>query len=88
MALWDRHDRVLYLARDRLGIKPLYWAEFAGQLVFGSELKALRAEQSWLPELDRDSLVAFLRFGYHNLPRSRQASARRNPYGNGSSTSH
>ena len=64
IALWDRRDRVLYLVRDRLGIKPLYWAEFGGRIVFGSELKALRVDDSWAPELDRNALAAYLRFGY------------------------
>ncbi|MGC2414040.1 MAG: asparagine synthase (glutamine-hydrolyzing) [Stellaceae bacterium] len=64
MALWDRQDRVLYLVRDRLGIKPLYWADFGGRLMFGSELKALRAAPGWSPELNHDALAAFLRFGY------------------------
>src|SRR4051794_11226076 len=68
MALWDRRDRVLYLVRDRLGIKPLYWAAFEGRLLFGSELKALRADRSWAPELDRDSLLSYLRFGYVPAP--------------------
>ena len=68
MALWDRRDRVLYLVRDRLGIKPLYWAERDGQIVFGSELKALRADRSWTPALDRDALASYLRFGYIPAP--------------------
>ena len=42
-ALFDRDQDALYLVRDRFGIKPLYWAEFAGGLVFGSELKVLFA---------------------------------------------
>jgi asparagine synthase (glutamine-hydrolysing) len=68
MALWDRRERVLYLVRDRLGIKPLYWADFDGRVLFGSELKALRAEPSWSPELDRGALAAYLRFGYVPAP--------------------
>src|SRR4051812_43484566 len=68
IALWDRRDRVLYLVRDRVGIKPLYWAEFDGRLLFGSELKALRADPGWTPELDRDALLSFLRFGYVPAP--------------------
>ena len=68
MALWDRRERALYLVRDRLGIKPLYWAEFDGRLLFGSELKALRADRSWAPELDRDALLSYLRFGYVPAP--------------------
>jgi len=38
-ALWDRHERTLFLARDRMGIKPLLWAEISGGLVFSSEIK-------------------------------------------------
>ncbi len=48
-AAWDRSERVLYLVRDRLGIKPIYWARLDGLLLFGSELKALRAHPGWRP---------------------------------------
>jgi asparagine synthase (glutamine-hydrolysing) len=68
MALWDREQRTLFLVRDRLAIKPLYWADFSGRLLFGSELKALRADTAWSPELDRDALAAYLRFGYVPAP--------------------
>jgi len=70
IALWDRSERVLYLIRDRLGIKPLYWANFDDRLLFGSELKSLRADTSWTPALDRDSLVAYMRFAYVPAPRT------------------
>jgi asparagine synthase (glutamine-hydrolysing) len=43
LAVWDRQERTLTLVRDRVGIKPLYWAKFGELFVFGSELKALRA---------------------------------------------
>ncbi len=49
IALWDTRARRVVLARDRLGIKPLYYAWLGDKLVFGSELKALLA----LPELER-----------------------------------
>jgi asparagine synthase (glutamine-hydrolysing) len=68
MAVWDRRERVLYLVRDRLGIKPVYWADFDGRILFGSELKALRADRCWQPELDRDALTAYMRFGYVSAP--------------------
>jgi len=61
MALWDRSQRRLYLIRDRMGIKPMYWAAFGGTFLFASELKALRVQGGWPVELDRDSLVAYLR---------------------------
>jgi len=81
MALWDRRDRVLYLVRDRLGIKPLYWADFDGRVLFGSELKALRAERSWSPELDRGALAAYLRFGYVPTPHAIYRGVRKLPPG-------
>ncbi|MGH6975588.1 MAG: asparagine synthase (glutamine-hydrolyzing), partial [Stellaceae bacterium] len=64
LALWERQERVLYLVRDRLGIKPMYWTETGEQLLFGSELKALRAVREWSPTLDRDAVAAYLRFAY------------------------
>jgi len=48
-ALWDERRRTLLVARDRLGIKPLYWTEAGGRLAFGSELKVLLQ----LPEIER-----------------------------------
>lgn len=63
-ALWDRQERRLVLARDRLGIKPLYWGRFGGLFLFGSELKALRAHPGWTAEIDRDALAAYFRFAY------------------------
>lgn len=69
-ALWDRRDRTLVLARDRLGEKPLYYGWVAGQLLFGSELKALRAHPDWSEDLDRDTLALFLRHNYVPAPHS------------------
>ena len=67
-AAWDRDERVLTLVRDRLGIKPVYWARFGGLLIFGSELKALRAHPGWRPELNRDALAAYMRYSYVPSP--------------------
>ena len=65
MAIWDRQERTLTLVRDRLGKKPLYWAQVGDQYLFGSELKALRAaDPAWQPELSRDALASYLRFAY------------------------
>jgi len=63
-ALWDTTDRVLYLARDRFGIKPLYWADFDDSFLFGSELKALRAFPGWKPEILPEAVPAFFRHSY------------------------
>jgi asparagine synthase (glutamine-hydrolysing) len=70
LALWDRQARTLYLARDRLGEKPLYYASTDDGLVFGSELKALRAHPSFRSEIDRDVLPLLLRHGYIPAPHS------------------
>ncbi len=69
-AAWSRETRTLYLARDRVGIKPLYWARFGNLFLFGSELKALRAHDGWVPEIDRESLRAYMRRGHVPAPYS------------------
>jgi len=63
-ALWDRQERTLWLGRDRLGIKPLYWAQFGQLWLFASELKALRAHPGWTPSIDRSAVASFLRHNY------------------------
>ena len=68
IALWDRQDRTLFIARDRLGEKPLYYGwQGAGPnavFLFGSELKALHAHPGFMPRIRRDALVAMLRHGH------------------------
>jgi len=70
IALWDRQTRSLTLVRDRLGIKPIYWGQFGGLFLFGSELKALTAHPGWTPEINRDAVSAFLRHNYVPTPLS------------------
>lgn len=70
LALWDRGERRLTLARDRLGIKPLYWSEGTGAFLFGSELKALKAHPACPSEVDRDAVTAFLRHNYVPAPQT------------------
>ncbi len=60
-ALWDREQRALTLARDRMGEKPLYYAWQGNTLLFGSELKALKAHAAFRAEVDRDALTLLLR---------------------------
>jgi len=60
-ALWDRTERVLYLVRDRLGEKPLYYGRMGRSILFGSELKALRAHPDFKGEINRDALALYLR---------------------------
>ncbi len=62
VALWDRRERQLLLARDRFGIKPLYYELADGRLAFASELKALLRQPSFSRELDADALHSFLAF--------------------------
>ncbi len=64
IALWDKRERELTLARDRLGEKPLYYGMHQGSLLFASELKALHAWPDFRPEIDRDALTLFLRHNY------------------------
>jgi asparagine synthase (glutamine-hydrolysing) len=64
LAVWDREQRRLTLARDRAGEKPLYYGTFGRAFLFGSELKALQAHPAFRAEVDRGSLALFLRYGY------------------------
>lgn len=65
-ALWDRQERSLILARDRMGEKPLYYGHAGDTFLFGSELKALTAHPKWQGKIDRNALAAFMRDG--NVP--------------------
>ena len=70
LALWDRRNRCLRLARDRLGEKPLYYGNLNGLFMFGSELKALKCAPNWRGDIDRHSLGMFFRHNYVPTPRS------------------
>ncbi len=81
-ALWDRDSRELTLARDRMGEKPLYYGWAGNTLLFGSELKALRAcpvSASW--EIDRDVLCRYFRYNYVPAPFSIYKGIRKLPPG-------
>lgn len=60
-ALWDASERTLFLARDRMGEKPLYYGRSGDTFLFGSELKALTAHPDWRGEVDRDALALYMR---------------------------
>ncbi|RMH34347.1 MAG: asparagine synthase (glutamine-hydrolyzing) [Nitrospirae bacterium] len=76
-ALWDRQEQSLTLVRDRLGIKPLYYADAEGQFAFSSELRAL-ARLPWLDSsIDQEALADYLRFLCVPAPRSILRGARK-----------
>jgi asparagine synthase (glutamine-hydrolysing) len=70
ISMWDRRERTLTLIRDRLGIKPLYWAKLGELFLFGSELKALRAHPGWTPAIDRRAVASYMRHNYIPGPHS------------------
>jgi asparagine synthase (glutamine-hydrolysing) len=63
-AIWDAKRQSLFVARDRLGIKPLYYRLTPQSFIFGSEIKVLLAYPGAPPELNRGALPEFLSFGY------------------------
>jgi len=63
-AIWNRNTKTLFIARDRLGIKPLYYKLTPERLLFGSEIKAVLAHGGIRPEFNRAALPEYLAFGY------------------------
>jgi asparagine synthase (glutamine-hydrolysing) len=70
LAWWDSQTRMLWLLRDRVGKKPLYYGRFGDTVLFGSQLKALLAHPACEHAIDRDALAGYLRFGYFPSRRS------------------
>jgi len=69
-AIWDARRRVMYLVRDRIGIKPLYYTVLNGRLIFGSEIKAILAHGQIPRALREDSLSDYLTFLYVPAPKT------------------
>ncbi|NOQ64813.1 MAG: amidotransferase 1, exosortase A system-associated [Methyloprofundus sp.] len=70
-AIWDREKQTLFLARDRLGIKPLYYAQLNnGQFIFASELKALKEHPELPREMDPTAIEDYFGFGYIPDPKT------------------
>src|SRR5947208_13449838 len=80
-AIWDRSRETLFLARDRLGIKPLYYAETPKGFVFASELKAIAQHPRVPRRVSPAGLVAYLQYGYVPEPLSILEGVRRLPSG-------
>jgi asparagine synthase (glutamine-hydrolysing) len=79
LALWNDRDRRLFLARDRIGIKPLYYAPLPGGFAFASEPKAILALPGVAARLDPDALSDYLSYGYVPYERSMFAGIRKLP---------
>jgi asparagine synthase (glutamine-hydrolysing) len=79
--LWDAANDRLWLVRDRLGKKPLYYAEHAGTLWFASEIKALLAAGAFSPEIDPIAVQLYLRYGYVPAPYTIYRDVRKLPQG-------
>lgn len=76
-AIWDRAKRSLFVARDRLGIKPLYYRYQGDTLLFGSEIKTILAYSGVQPEFNRGTLAEYLAFGYISGDQSMYAGIRK-----------
>jgi asparagine synthase (glutamine-hydrolysing) len=81
LAVWDSRARTITLARDRLGEKPLYYGWADRQLIFGSELKALRSHAAFDTAVNDAALALYLRYTYVPHPRTIFRSARMLPPG-------
>lgn len=70
IAVWDKHQRRLYLVRDRLGEKPLYYGKVGKAFAFASELKALKPHPDWEGAIDNNALTLYMKHGYVPAPHS------------------
>jgi len=68
IALWDGRERALFLIRDRLGIKPLYYAHINGRLIFASEIKSILASGLLPKEIDWEAFDAYFTYNYIPAP--------------------
>lgn len=70
IAVWDNQDNSLYIARDRVGEKPLYYSHIKNTLTFSSELKTLKQHPKMDLKVNRDSLALLLKYNYIPAPYS------------------
>ena len=80
-AIWDARRGELFIARDRAGVKPLFYADLGGSLYFASEIKSLLAFNGMPRDLDQQALANYLSFYYVSSPRSIFKHIRRLPQG-------
>ncbi|PMX98410.1 asparagine synthetase B, partial [Pseudomonas sp. MPR-R5A] len=69
-AIWDEHKQELFIGRDRLGVKPLFYKETADGIIFGSELKAILKHPQVKTELNREGLAEVFGLGPTRSPGS------------------
>jgi len=62
--IYDENKKILFLARDRVGVKPIYYANYDGKLIFASELKAILKDPDFSKEIDLNALNIYLAYGY------------------------
>src|SRR3972149_3165656 len=67
-AIWDKEQKRLFVARDRLGIKPLFYAEHKGKFYFSSEMKAILADREFPRDMDDMALVSYFTLSYVPAP--------------------
>jgi len=81
LAVWDARKEVLFIARDRAGVKPLFYSDTGGSLYFASEIRSLLAFNGIPRDLDQQALANYLSFYYISSPRSVFRHIRRLPQG-------
>ena len=64
LAIWDLKDKSLFIARDRLGIKPLFYSNYQGRFCFASEMKAILVDESFSREIDELALASYFNLSY------------------------
>jgi len=79
LAIWDEKTKTLLLARDRLGEKPLYYAQLDHELIFASEIKALLQHPRFTPDVDEQALDLYLTLGYVPAPHTMFKGVRKLP---------
>jgi asparagine synthase (glutamine-hydrolysing) len=70
LAIWDKRDQSLFLARDRVGVRPLFYSQINNQLVFGSEIKAMMAYPAIAAEIDPQALAEVFTYWSPLSPRT------------------
>ena len=81
LAVWDRHNRRLLLARDRVGKKPLFYAHIGDELWFGSETKAILEDPDVPRDVDLEAIDAFMQYRYVPDPLSAFSALKKLPPG-------